>query len=829
MADRTIQWRRWAALLLVAAVTLAIPSVGIAQGRVGAWVDTILIVVESSDPTAVSRLEANDLQVYFDSTTDPELRDRISRNRALTSFTSLGLYYELTFNPVGPVFPRGTQRFNPFSSVKIREAMNWLIDRRHVAEEIMGGMARPRYFAISGAWADAARMAEVVRRLEVRYQPNPDRAKAAISEEMGRLGATLVGGKWQYQGRPVTLTFLIRSEDERRPIGDYVAGLLEGIGFTVERRYGRSAELSPLWIRGDPALGQWHIYTGGWISTAIPREEADNFDLFYTARGGGSPLWQAYKPAGAFDSVSERLGQSKFSNMGERSRLFTQALELSMQDSVRLWLVDRISVWPRRAEVKTVCDVAAGCGGAELWPYVIRYAGRTGGTMKIGNQNLLVDPWNPIAGSNWFFDQIPIRATQDNAIMHDPFTGLHHRQRVERAEVSVQRGLPVSNEVDWVSLKFVPQIKVPDDALISWDPKAQRFITVKEKHPQGLISKTKTVVYFEKDLFKKVQWHDGSRLTMGDIMLGWILTFDRAMEGSAIFDPSAVPAFESFAENFRGFRVASEDPLVVEYYTDTFSLDADERASIAAAGFWPNYAQGPGAWHSVALGIRAEAAKQAAFSADKAAKEKVEYLSYVAGPTLAILDRQLDAARAENYIPYAPTLSKWIKPEEARQRWTFLTHWRSGRGHFWIGTGPFQLQRVSPVEKIAELRRFPRFPDPATKWIDFGEPKIPSVTGTGPRSVRVGEEASFDVRITFAGRPYAAKDIKEVKYLVIDAKGEVVGSGQAQRAGDSWKVVLAPAVTQKLPPGSNRIEVIVVSKVVASPTFATVTFTTLPR
>ena len=62
------------------------------------------------------------------------------------------------------------------------------------------------------------------------------------------------------------------------------------------------------------------------------------------------------------------------------------------------------------------------------------------------------------------------------------------------------------------------------------------------------------MVHFERDLFQKVQWHDGSRLSLGDVMLGWILTFDRAMEGSAIFDESAVPSFESFQQTFRGAR-----------------------------------------------------------------------------------------------------------------------------------------------------------------------------------------------------------------------------------------------------------------------------------
>lgn len=828
MQRRPWLWRSSALLLCVAAVTLGVSVPTGAQARLGAWLDVVLAVEEPSDAAAVSRLEAGDFHVWFSGTSNPQVRDRIQRSSGLASTVSYGLYHELTFNPVGPVFPN-TTRLNPFSAGKIREAVNWLVDRRHIAQEIMGGLGTPRYLPINTTFPDYARLADAARRLEIRYGPNPERARSVIAEEMGKLGATQVGGKWQYQGQPVTLTFLIRTEDERRQIGDYVAGLLESVGFTVERRYGRSAELSPLWIGGDPAAGRWHLYTGGWISTFIDRDLVDNFDFFYTKRGLTDPLWQAYKPSETFDKLAERLAQRDFRSVEERNRLFAQALELALQDSARVWLVERISVWPRRGEVRLVADLASGYSGSRLWPYTLRFQGRSGGTMRIGLPSIITAPWNPLGGSNWIFDQALIRASQDWATIPDPFTGLFRPQRVQSAEVTVRQGLPVARTLDWVTLRTAPRIPVPQDALISWDAKAQQFITVRQKHPQGLTAEAKTVVRFEPDLFRKAQWHDGSLLSMGDIMLGWILAFDRAMEGSPIFDPATVPAFKSFEETFRGFRIISQNPLVAEYYTTTWLMDAEATAAGAAGAFFPNYGFGPGAWHNLALGIRAEAANQVAFSSAKARQRNVEWLSYVAGPTLAVLDRQLEAAKAENFIPYAPTLSRYITPEEARTRYTLLGHWRQGRGHFWVGLGPFVIQRVAAVEKIVELRRFGRFPDASSKWVGFDEPRVVSAAVSGPSTVRVGTESVFDVRVTFRGRPYPAQDIQEVKYLLFDARGELVASGQAQASGEGWRVVLSPQVTGQLAPGSNRLEVIVVSRVVSIPTFANVTFTTLPR
>jgi len=143
--------------------------------------------------------------------------------------------------------------------------------------------------------------------------------------------------------------------------------------------------------------------------------------------------------------------------------------------------------------------------------------------------------------------------------------------------------------------------------------------------------------------------------------------------------------------------------------------------------------------------------------------------------------------------------------------------------------GPFLLQRVSPVEKVAELHRFSRFPDPSTKWVRFDEPMLAAVAANGPSTVRIGEEAAFEVRITFKGRPYPPREIDEVKFLLFDAKSALIASGQARQAGETWRVVLAPQATLRLVTGSNRLEVIVVSRLVSVPSFATVSFTTLPR
>src|SRR5690606_26119833 len=121
----------------------------------------------------------------------------------------------------------------------------------------------------------------------------------------------------------------------------------------------------------------------------------------------------------------------------------------------------------------------------------------------------------------------------------------------------------------------------------------------------------------------------------------------------------------------------------------------------AVETWYPNYGFGNGAWHTLGIGIRAEAAGQAAFTNSRAVQLEAEHLSYVAGPTVQVLANQLNASKAESYIPYAPTMRNFVSALEIAERWNNLSDWYADKGHFWVGSGPLYLEAAYPVEKIA--------------------------------------------------------------------------------------------------------------------------------
>ena len=792
--------------------------VGDPAERTGALVDQIVFTQESDVGKVTGLIESGTHHLFGQGVSSTTVFQRLRDSERATYALAYGSSMELTVNPAGPYLATG--ELNPFHVPEVREALNWLINRRYVAEELYGGLAVPRYLPLNTVFPDYARLADVARALELRYQHDPERAERVIRMEMERLGARLENGQWMYQGQPVRVSVLIRTEDARKRVGDYVANLMEDLGFRAERLYRTAEEASRIWIAGDPNAGRWHLYTGGWISTVINRDLADNFSYYYTPRGRPEPLWQVYTPDPEFDEIADRLQRRDYVDWDERQALMTRALELAMEDSVRVWVVDQLNVFPHSRDIELAVDLAGGVSGSRLWPYTIRFRDRVGGTVVFAVPSLLTEPWNPIAGSNWIFDTMIIRALSDIELVPDPFTGLYWPQRIDRAEVTVQEGVPVIRSHDWLTLDTLPEIAVPDDTWIDWDATAGRFITVGERHPEGVSARTRTRVYYEADFLNRY-WHDGSPMSLADLVLPWILTFERAVEDGPLFDASHVPTFEVWQRHFRGWRIVSEDPLVVEIYSDQIFPDAETIVASRTPSISP--------WHTLALGVRAEAAGDLAFSSNKADRMAVTWMNLVAGPSLPILDRHRDAAIADDYLPFSSTLGAFTEPGETTRRFVALADWREQRGHYWVGDGPFYLHSVHPLERAIVLRRFEDFPDPSDRWLRFTQPAIPELELDGPMVVTAGESAEFTLQVSFQGEAYPEEDIETVQYLLFDGAGRLARRGSLASAGGGiWRLDLEPDELATLGTGANSLEIAVISRLVALPSFASQVFATVP-
>ena len=380
---------------------------------------------------------------------------------------------------------------------------------------------------------------------------------------------------------------------------------------------------------------------------------------------------------------------------------------------------------------------------------------------------------------------------------------------------------------DWVTLDFAKEIKVPADAWADWDPVAQKFITVAEKYgDKGVTTKTKSTVVYKPELWNTT-WHDGNKMTVADFVFEMITTFDFGKDKSKVYNESLKSGVDTFLEHFKGVKIVSTDPLTIETYDDTFALDAELTVTDWFPGrYYPSAStNGMIAWHDLAPALLAEQDGKLAMTTDKAQAAKIEWTSLLAGPAVEIEKTYLDKAIADKFLPYAPTMSQYVKPEEIDARYANLSKFYDAHKHFMIGTGPYFVDQVFPVEGNLTLSRYEPYLFPADQFAAFAAPKIATASVDGPTSVKAGEEASFDVTVDFNGEAYPSADIAKVSYILFDASNAVVSTGEgALTAEGMYQIVIPADVTAKLSEGASKISVVVSSKVVSIPSFVAYEF-----
>ena len=128
--------------------------------RNGGWLDEIEYSVVDGD-SAISQIQAGAIDFYsFTLASDayPAIKEA-----GLPTTKSVGGYYGISLNPAVFTDPNV---LNPFSNRKIREAVNWLIDRNYLNQEIYAGGSLPKLLTITTQLAEYTSQIETVRKLE---------------------------------------------------------------------------------------------------------------------------------------------------------------------------------------------------------------------------------------------------------------------------------------------------------------------------------------------------------------------------------------------------------------------------------------------------------------------------------------------------------------------------------------------------------------------------------------------------------------------------------------------------------------------------------------
>jgi peptide/nickel transport system substrate-binding protein len=687
------------------------------------WLDHIIFSAIPDPAAGISQLQAGTINVYSNpSLADVNLYNVVKSTPNLTSAKIFGLSYQLLFNTVQCT---DTSLLNPFNDMKIREAMNWAVDRNYATQTILGGLGAPKFTALDTAFPDYKLYNSIIAPLEANYAYDFNKAKSIVDVEMALLGATKdVNGKWQYQGKPVTIIGLIRTEDARKPIGEYFADQLEALGFTVTRNENIRSVLAPIW-QGDPYPCNFNFYTAGWINTSIVRDEGSSFATYNSGQVLNIPVMNAYQPSPTLAAAENALLINDFTSLSQRETLFQTALNLSMQESWwGVWVAEPTGFEPYQNSLVVASDQASGITGSQLWPYTLHYKKQLGGTVRIAQAGILIDPWNPINGSNWTEDASIMMPTMDRGLAQDPNTGLNLPLLVQSASVVAKTGLTVFNSSSWLNLTNQASIAVPPDAWADWNATTETFITAQQRSVLDpnyhLTANIKSTVTYLPNLWN-TKWHDGSNLSLADFVMAMIMKFDPGKPASKIFDVSYSGQLQSFLNHFKGVKIVSTNPLTIETYEDAFQMDAENCLTTWYPSM-PTYGYGTGAWHNLAPAIKAEEEGVMAFSADKAGQKGIYRTSMISGPTVPIQANYLNFLAAANTIPYSPTMSNYIAPAEASTRYANLKAWYQAKSNLWIGTGPYMIDQVNPAAGTISLARFADYLFPPGQFWSYIRP-----------------------------------------------------------------------------------------------------------
>jgi peptide/nickel transport system substrate-binding protein len=359
----------WTALALGASISLAgcggAPGTGgAARANKGPIVDKILVDAKTQEDIAIKDVAEGKSDVFWYDTngsTYKSLTDEVKGK--LETYAVPSGSWDLLFNPYPNQPPYtaktkdGKAAFNPFAIREIRFAMNLLINRKQIVDEIISGAGEPQYTPVTPGQPNSGRYATVASKLGLSDTGDEAKALADINAAM-EAAAALPANKgklvkkdrwWTYGGKPVEVKFLIRVDDPngRLKEGRYVADQIEKAGIKVNRlEYDRS-KCSKIYRSGDPKDYEWNIYTEAWVNGQTYAFWESGLSQMYAPwmanmpGGGNAGQWNYVHPE--LDALTQAAYNGRVKDTDDYYAKCLKAAEIGLKEAVRVYVADTTS------------------------------------------------------------------------------------------------------------------------------------------------------------------------------------------------------------------------------------------------------------------------------------------------------------------------------------------------------------------------------------------------------------------------------------------------------------------------------------------------------
>ncbi|GBF23884.1 hypothetical protein MnTg01_00216 [archaeon MnTg01] len=765
-------------LLLV--IILSVITFQVAIAEQGTFVDEIQFIQYLDENTALEEVRNGNLDMYYFRISSDRINDVKSRE-GLQVFESTGGSYSILVNPAE------SEKFNPFSIKEVRFALNYLVDRKLIVNELMGGYGTTMISNYGPYDPDYLYIVDELESFHFRY--NPSLAEEMITTALSNVGAKKINGLWTYDGKDIELIAFIRSDDPvRKSIGGILSYELERIGFKVTKDFG---DLNKAFVNvygSNPADMKWSFYTEGWGGrSAFVKYDPVGLGQMYSPwfsnmPGFNDPSYWTYQND-YLDTITQKIYTGNFSSAEERIDLFKEATVEGVNESVRIFLASKIDQYVVNEKIDGIInDFGAGVPTR----FTAINARTDSDSLKIGVKQIYQGAWNPVMGFSDIYSRQIWDTLYDPSVFKHPYTG---------------NTFPIRTAYVIETAGPDGKLDVPDDAII-WDPVLQSW---REVYPN---TQSTSKVTFDLTLSK---WHNGSPMDMNDVLHSLYFTIEwgsEQQEDDKTFDTEFTPRASQTVKTLIAVKPLDEKTL--EVYVNYWHFDEAEIADWAS--LWSSVP-----WELTTAMEQSVIDGKVSFSRSGSVSKSVNWLSLIVPNDAEIIKQYLTEFKDSSHIPSALAYFD-LRNNYLDSRYDASIKWIEEKNHAVISNGPFYLQSYSPESRTITIRAFvdESYPFEAGHWKEFENVKFPKIIQVDiPDVIRQG---------TILSVPIITEDASKIDYFFTNNQGESVAAGSQMLDSERTILTLTQDQTDKFGIGANDLKVFAVSESVLRPDIYSVSF-----
>ena len=748
-------------------------------GERNTFFDSVKFIQYLDENTALEEVRNGNLDAYY-YTISPDRLENNQGREGLQVFDSTGGSYSILVNP------SESEKFNPFSEKEIRFALNYLVDRKLIVNELMGGYGSPIISYYSPSDPEFLTVVEQLETFNFKY--NPSFAEETISRVLKDKGAIKNDGKWEINEELIEITIFIRSDDPvRKSIGEILSVELENVGFTVKKDFGDLNKAFVVVYGSNPAEQKWSLYTEGWGRSAFVKYDSVGLGQMYSPwfsnmPGFNDPSYWNYENE-KLDDLTQKIYTGDFETSLQRTELIQDAVVEGVNESVRIFLASKVDQYVVNEKVSGIVnDFGAGVPSR----FTPINAQSDNDELVIGVKQIYQGAWNPIMGLTDSYSRHIWGIISDPATFKHPFTG---ETFPVRAEWAVETDGP--NE----------KINIPKEAKI-WNPKSQKWENIENN------SQTTSKVIFD---FKFSNWHNGEKMDLNDILHSLYFTIEwgtQTGENDKTFDTEFTPRAAQSIQTIRGINIVDEN--TIEVYVDYWHFDEGEIAEWAA--LWSVVP-----WEITSAMEKAVTDGKVSFSRSGATNKNVNWLSLIIPNDANTIKSNLEEFKNNNHIPNS-LKEENLTSEYYQKRYDASIEWIQKNQHAVISNGPFYLESYSPESRTIKVSAFEdsTYPYKKGEWNTFENAEFPIIDKiTMKKSIQQGEEISVKIETTNAD---------EILYFLTNSLGEKIVSETKKVNEDNVTIKISAQDSKNLGIGANNIKIFAISNSVLKPDFYESTF-----